>query len=175
MNVRNGLLMLQQLHILFRAGAPVKVNFCNRPYCFLCLACFLCCPPPQVSDEFRRLVDSSQQSSYDCFNPVFASICQFQEASYRWGARAPFSSLFFLFFICTRRSYFLFVNLVRWLFCASDLCASCLRRGCLLALFCLFLSVGIIIVAVVAVDSQGVLSRPSMGCYELLSVFFRFN
>ena len=29
------------------------------------------------------MVDSSHQSSYDCFNPVFASICQFQEASYR--------------------------------------------------------------------------------------------
>lgn len=27
---------------------------------------------------------SSHQSSYDCFNPVFASICQFQEATYRY-------------------------------------------------------------------------------------------
>lgn len=37
----------------------------------------------QATEELRRMVDSSNQSSYDCFNPVFASICQFQEASYR--------------------------------------------------------------------------------------------
>ncbi|CAM9820259.1 unnamed protein product, partial [Ectocarpus fasciculatus] len=39
----------------------------------------------QASDELSRLVVSSHQSSQDCFNPVFASICQFQEASYSHG------------------------------------------------------------------------------------------
>ncbi|CAM9776170.1 unnamed protein product, partial [Pylaiella littoralis] len=39
----------------------------------------------QEKVELARLVDSSHQSSYDCFNPVFASICQFQEASYSHG------------------------------------------------------------------------------------------
>ncbi|CAB1097076.1 unnamed protein product [Ectocarpus sp. CCAP 1310/34] len=37
----------------------------------------------QASEELSRLVVSSHQSSHDCFDPVFASICQFQEASYR--------------------------------------------------------------------------------------------
>ncbi|CAN0529611.1 unnamed protein product, partial [Ectocarpus sp. 12 AP-2014] len=39
----------------------------------------------QASEELSRLVVSSHQSSHDCFDPVFASICQFQEASYSHG------------------------------------------------------------------------------------------
>ncbi|CAM9247820.1 unnamed protein product [Ectocarpus sp. 8 AP-2014] len=39
----------------------------------------------QAWEELSRLVVSSHQSSHDCLDPVFASICQFQEASYSHG------------------------------------------------------------------------------------------